>query len=60
MVDLDSANSLDFRYSPIETPEVRFFYHAKDIRYIGELTVEAMTEFITKRIAVSNNRIISP
>jgi hypothetical protein len=48
---------LEARYHPLTEPDFRIFYKAQNIKYLGKLDVDSISDWALKKIGLPSNRI---
>ena len=59
MVTIDRAPMLEARYTPVNAPDFRIFYKARNIKYYGKLDPDLLADWTMRKIGLPNNRIRS-
>jgi hypothetical protein len=59
MVELNMSPMLEARYRPVTPPDFRIFYKANNIKYVGALDIDNISDWVLRKIGLPNNRISS-
>lgn len=59
MVAIDRASMIEARYHPVNAPDFRIFYKARNLKYYGKLDLDQLADWTMRKIGLPNNRIRS-